>query len=147
MSSFAALQLKHFITVFPIGTHSRPNMTLLKICQGKSRVSIFTNYVELDYQILHVKFQDHMTLCSREEGVIRFTNYRHGGHSVNVTKTIFYTFMSLPFPRRLTCIFALIGQAVSEKQQPLWSMYFQNHKSSVRLVIYCLNDFVTISPI
>ena len=55
--------------------------------------------------MLHAKFQDHRT--SGFEKIFKvFIIYRHGGHLVHVTKTIYINFRS-PFPRRLHMKFGL----------------------------------------
>ena len=62
------------LKVLPIQTQRRSNLTLSKIGQSQPRIIIYINSVELDYQMLHTKFQDHRTLGSREN-ILRFLPY------------------------------------------------------------------------
>ena len=49
--------------------------------------------------MVHVKFQDYMTLCSGEEEFIKVLSiYWHGGHLGRDTKTIFTKFI-FPLPK------------------------------------------------
>ena len=61
---------------------------------------MYTNFVELEFPMLHAKFQDHRTSGSGEDFFKVFTIYGHGGHLGHVTWTVYITFRS-PFPRRL----------------------------------------------
>ena len=57
-----------------------------KIGQGQPRVTIYANFVVLEFPILHAKFQDHRTCGSGKEGFKRFfTIYGRGGHLGHVT--------------------------------------------------------------
>ena len=61
--------LNNFVTVqgsSPLQTRRRPNLTH-KIGQGHTRAFNYLNFVELEYPMLHGKFQDHRTPCSGEE--------------------------------------------------------------------------------
>ena len=55
----------------PVNTHliSGPTVSTKtsKIGQGKPRVIIYINFVELEYPMIHAKFQDHRTSGSGEE--------------------------------------------------------------------------------
>ena len=68
------LPLNDFVTVFPIETNRRPNLTVPQKGQGQPRVIIYTNFVDLDSPMLHAKFQDR-PLGSEEEDVSRFLLY------------------------------------------------------------------------
>ena len=46
-----------------------------KIGQGQTRVIIYINFIELESQMLHAKFQDHRTSGSGEEDFLRFLPY------------------------------------------------------------------------
>ena len=47
---------------------------------------IYTNFVELESQMLHAKFQDNRTSGSGEEDFFKvFAIYGHGGHLGHVT--------------------------------------------------------------
>ena len=62
---------------------------------------IYINFVELHFQMLHTKFQNHRPSGSEEENFLNvFAIYSHGGHLGNVTLTIYIDFLS-PFPRML----------------------------------------------
>ena len=57
---------------------------------GQPSIIIYINFVELESPMVHAKFQDHMTLGSREKDSFKvFTIYGHGSHLGHVTKTIF----------------------------------------------------------
>ena len=50
---------------------------------------IYINFVELEYLMLHAKFQDYRTSGSGEEDFLKvFTIHKHGGHLGQVTWTI-----------------------------------------------------------
>ena len=55
----------------PVNAHliSGPNVNdhCHKIGQGQLRVTIYIHFLELEYIMLHVKFQDHKTISSREQ--------------------------------------------------------------------------------
>ena len=69
---------------------------------------MYMNFVELESQMLHAKFQDHRTSGSREEKNKVFSIYGHAGHLGHVTWAIYINFRS-PFPMRLhiKCCFDL----------------------------------------
>ena len=50
--------------------------------------------------MLHIKFLDHRTLVSREEGFIGVTIYGHGNHFCHVTNTIFIKIV-VPLPEKV----------------------------------------------
>ena len=65
-SKISAIKL-HFPICFPfqcMGELSRP---CRKLGQGQPRVMIYINFVELNFQILHTKFQNHRPSGSEEE--------------------------------------------------------------------------------
>ena len=51
------------------------NLTCCKIGQGQPRVTIYTNFVELESTMLHAKFQDHRISGSGEENFQRILPY------------------------------------------------------------------------
>ena len=59
-------RLQHFLknplfSLFPIEMPKLPNLTLQKIGQGQPKVTIYTNFVEVESPMLHAKFQDNRT--------------------------------------------------------------------------------------
>ena len=46
-----------------------------KISQGQPRVIIYINFVELEFQMIHAKFQDHRSSGSGQEDFLRFLPY------------------------------------------------------------------------
>ena len=85
-------------SLFPI---EKPKFPCRKIGQGQPRVTIYTNFVELESPMLHAKFQHHRTSGSGEEDFQKvFTIYGRGGHLDHVTWTI-YTNLGYPFPMRI----------------------------------------------
>ena len=71
-------------------------------------VIIYINFVALESQMLHAKFQDHRTSGSGEEDFKGFYYIwdGHGGHLGHMTWTNYMNFRSL-FPRRLHIKFGL----------------------------------------
>ena len=57
----------------------------LKMGQGQPRVTIYINFVDLEYKITHAKFHDHMTISSVGEDFEDFTIYDHNSHFDHVT--------------------------------------------------------------
>ena len=68
--------------------------------QGKLRVIIHVNFVELEYILLDAKFHDHTTINSVEEMLKVFPINEHGGHLGHVTCAIYINFL-FHCPRRL----------------------------------------------
>ena len=67
-----------------------------------TRVIIYKDFVELEYIMLHAKFQDHGTISSKGEDFFLcfLPKNGHGGYLGHVTWTIYINFLS-PFSRRL----------------------------------------------
>ena len=63
-----------------------PNLTLPKICQGHSRVIIWTNYDGLESQMLHTKFRGNRSAGFRDDFWRVFTIHGRGGHLGNVAR-------------------------------------------------------------
>ena len=89
-------------SLFPIEKPKLPNLTpCRKICQGHSRLIIWTNYDGLESLMLHTKFRENRPAGSGEEDFWRvFTIYGPGGHLGHVTQLPRTNFCS-PYPRRL----------------------------------------------
>ena len=58
--------------LFPIEKPKLPHLTFRKIGQGQRRITIYINFVEIDFPMLQAKFQDHRTFGSGEEDFQRF---------------------------------------------------------------------------
>ena len=83
------------------------NLTCRKLGQGQLSVIININFVELEYIMLHAKFQDHYDYKFCRKIFLKVsTIYGHGGHLSHVTWTIYIKFLS-PFPMRLHMKFGI----------------------------------------
>ena len=71
-----------------------------KIGQGQPRVIIWTNFVVLEYPMLHTKFKVIGLWFQRRRFLKVFTIYSHGGHLGNMSWTVWINFRS-PIRRRL----------------------------------------------
>ena len=95
------LFLKNLFTLFLIEKPSYQNWPCCKIGQGQPRVIIYSNFVKLESQMLHAKFQDHRTSGSVVWKCLKaFTIYGCSSHLGNVTWTI-YTNFGFPVPKTL----------------------------------------------
>ena len=71
----AIVSEKSTVFIFSYRKALATKFDLAKIGQGQPRVIIYTNYVELEFPMLHAKFQDHRTSGSGEEDFLRFLPY------------------------------------------------------------------------
>ena len=86
----------HCFTFLPYKSRRVQTWRCRKIGQDQPRVIIWINLVELEYPMLHTKFQGHQRFGSRRRIFKVFTIYGHGGHICHVTWTI-WTIYIPPF--------------------------------------------------
>ena len=55
---YKVFPLNNFLTLFPIQTHRRPNLTLSLNWPAQPSVIIYIHFVELESSMFHAKFQD-----------------------------------------------------------------------------------------